>query len=69
MYNPQGLTRDSNADIIYVADYLNQRIMSYRAGISLGTLVADGNGAGINNTQLRGPVAVHFDSWSKSFNC
>lgn len=64
--NPQGLSRDSNLNKIYVADYLNQRIMCYQLTSTSGTLVAGGNGPGFNKSQLQGPVAIHLDAWSNS---
>ncbi len=63
---PYGLARDAISGAIYVADYGNNRIMRFFSNNPSGTLVAGGNGNGINNTQLSIPHAVHFDSLSNS---
>lgn len=66
LYSPYGTDRDINSGTLYIADYGNQRIMSYAFGASSGTVVARGNGAGKNTTQLCNPVRVYFDSLSNS---
>jgi hypothetical protein len=63
---PYGITRDSTSDILYIADYLNHRIMGYEPSNNTGFVVAGSNGPGLNNTQLNFPIAVYFDSPSKS---
>ncbi|CAF1373129.1 unnamed protein product, partial [Rotaria sordida] len=61
-----GLAHDASSSAIYVADSVNNRIMRFFPSNSSGTLVAGGNGNGINNTQLSTPQAVYFDSLSNS---
>ncbi|CAF4724004.1 unnamed protein product, partial [Rotaria sp. Silwood1] len=61
-----GLAHDASSGAIYIADSANNRIMRFFPNNSSGTLVAGGNGNGINNTQLSIPQAVHFDSLSNS---
>ena len=40
--------------------------MSYASGASSGTVVAGGNGAGANNTQLNAPTGLYFESSTNS---
>jgi DNA-binding beta-propeller fold protein YncE len=61
-----GVALDSSSSTLYVADYGNNRIMAYSSGASSGSLVAGGNGIGLNNTQLYNPSTVYFDSPSNS---
>lgn len=46
---------------MYVADFSNNRIMRYVSNVTSGTLVAGGNGPGMNSTQLYHPTSVYFD--------
>ena len=64
--NPYGISRDPKTGIIYIADYGNDQILSYDSSRSVTTLLAGGNGNGINITQLNRPAAVVFDSFSNS---
>jgi hypothetical protein len=41
--------------------------MAYLSGASNGTVVAGGNGYGINSTNLYRPAGLYFDSYSNSF--
>ncbi|CAF1049029.1 unnamed protein product [Adineta steineri] len=66
LYNAYGISRDSSSDTLYVADFGNNRIMSYLSNATFGTVVAGGNGGGTNYTQLDGPISVYFDSLSNS---
>jgi sugar lactone lactonase YvrE len=69
LHTPQFITRDINTNTLYIADYVNNRVMSYASGASNGsngTLVIGGQGAGINTTQLDSPVGVYFDSVSNN---
>jgi hypothetical protein len=61
-----GITRDSISNILYVSDKSNNRVMGYLRGNNSGFLVAGGTGVGLNRTQLNNPMAIHFDSLSKS---
>ncbi|CAF3767586.1 unnamed protein product [Rotaria sp. Silwood1] len=63
---PYGVVRDPNSGTIYIADYSNHRVVSYVTGASSGTIVAGGNGPGTNNTQLRNPAGLYFDSSTNS---
>jgi DNA-binding beta-propeller fold protein YncE len=63
---PYGITLDSNSNIIYIADCNNNRVMKYTSGALSGTLVADGNSSGTNNTQLNCPAGLYFDSLTNS---
>jgi DNA-binding beta-propeller fold protein YncE len=64
--NPYGIALDSNTGTIYIADNMNQRVMSYASGASSGTVVAGGNGNGISPSQLSLPFGIYFDSFSNS---
>jgi sugar lactone lactonase YvrE len=66
LHTPQFISRDLNTNTLYIADYDNNRVMSYASGASTGTLIIGGQGAGINNTQLNGPVGIYFDSISNN---
>ncbi|CAF0783626.1 unnamed protein product [Adineta steineri] len=66
LYNAYGISRDSSSDTLYVADFGNNRIMSYLSNATFGTVVAGGNGGGTNYTQLDGPISVYFDALSNS---
>ena len=57
---------DPSTDTLYAADYGNNRIMAYKSGASSGTLIAGGNGLGLNNTQLYNPSTLYFDAPSNS---
>ncbi|CAF1585543.1 unnamed protein product [Adineta steineri] len=61
-----GISRDSNSDTLYVADYYNHRIMSYMSNATFGTVVAGGNGGGTNYTQLYYPTSIYFEALSNS---
>ena len=66
MNAPYGFTLNPTTNTLYVSDYLNHRIMSYAPGTLNGTLLLGGNGSGFNNTQLRFPVGLHYDSLTNS---
>lgn len=69
---PYGIYRNLITNGIYIADSYNNRIMYYAAGTTIGTIVAGGNGAGINYNQLNNPLHVYFDVVSDSLfipNC
>jgi len=49
---PYGIAYDSITHGIYISDYNNYRIMYYPTGVLNGTIVAGGNGQGLNTNQL-----------------
>lgn len=57
---------DQTSGILYISDTGNHRIMQYLPGATSGTIVAGGNGAGLNTNQLDSPTGVYFDSSSNS---
>ena len=63
---PHGLSRDVSTGTLYIAEYVNNRVMRYLSGATSGTIVAGGNGQGFGSTQLNGPIGVSFDSTSNS---
>ena len=63
---PYGLTRDPNSGTLYIDDTYNHRVIRYRLGDLVGTVVAGGNGPGSNNIQLSTPSGLYFDSPSNS---
>jgi DNA-binding beta-propeller fold protein YncE len=63
---PYGFDFDSSTSTIYVADSNNNRIIAFTLGSLSGVTVADGNAAGLNNTQLWSPEKCYFDSPSNS---
>ncbi|CAF1004588.1 unnamed protein product [Rotaria sordida] len=66
LHSPYFISRDINTNTLYIADYNNNRVMSYASGASNGTLVIGGQGSGTNRTQLYYSVGIHFDSVSNS---
>ncbi|CAF4405295.1 unnamed protein product [Rotaria sp. Silwood2] len=65
-HTPYFISRDTNTNTLYIADYNNNRVMSYAPGVSNGTLAIGGQGPGTNSTQLYYPVGVYFDLASNS---
>jgi sugar lactone lactonase YvrE len=64
LYQPWGIYVDeSDNDALYVADFLNNRVMKWLPGATNGTIVAGGNGAGALYTQLYYPTYVFVDSF------
>ena len=57
--HPYGITRDINANILYIADYSNHRIMAYSLNTNSCYVVATNN-----NSQLNLPISIYFDSIS-----
>jgi len=61
---PLSVLVDSKKNII-VADYQNSRITQwspkYNPKTSVGTVIAGGNGSGMNPDQLNGPTGIYFD--------
>lgn len=64
--SPYGIIHDPVQNGIFVADRGNDRIMYYRIGATNGTIVAGGNGQGVNNTQLYSPAGIYRDELSNS---
>lgn len=60
------IARDSNSKVLYVADGLNHRIMTYASNTTTGTIFAGFQGAGTNRTQLNFPTGLYLDSLSNS---
>ncbi|CAF1690936.1 unnamed protein product, partial [Adineta ricciae] len=63
---PWGIALNGNANKFYIADQYNNRIMQYELGSLSGTIVAGGNGAGKDTTQLFCPHGIYFDLATKS---
>jgi len=63
---PYGIAYDSITHGIYISDYNNFRIMYYPAGVLNGTVVAGGNGQGLNNNQLGYQYSVYHDAVTNS---
>ena len=59
---PFSLFIPDGSDFLYVADYGNHRVLQYSLNDSTATVVAGGQDAGSNSTQLHGPGAVFVDS-------
>ncbi|CAF1208775.1 unnamed protein product [Adineta ricciae] len=66
LFTPFGLTRDSDTGTLYIADTNNHRIMRYLYNATSGTVVAGGNGPGLNSSQLYSPSSVYYESFSDS---
>jgi sugar lactone lactonase YvrE len=61
---PQGIYVDEyDNDTLYVVDRANSRVMQWLVNSTNGTIVAGGNGAGANYTQLNYPRSVSVDSF------
>ena len=54
------------SNTLYIADFYNHRLMSYKAGAKNGTLGLGGLGSGITSTKLFYPVGLTYDSFSNS---
>jgi len=63
---PYGIAYDSNSQRIFLADTNNNRVMSYKSGSIVGTVVAGGNSSGLHRSSLNLPYGLHFDSSSNS---
>ena len=64
--SPRSIALDLSRNRFFVSDAENHRIMSYTLNSTLGTVVAGGNGPGINNTQLHLPSGLYYDSATDS---
>ena len=58
---PYGLHQNTKTKVIYIADALNHRILSYRSNISNCTIIAGGNGPGLCPSKLQSPRAIYHD--------
>jgi len=63
---PHGLARDLNTNTLFIADYLNSRIMMYRKNTSTGILVGGNLTTGISETQLFYPQGIFYDQFTNS---
>jgi len=66
LYSPYGIAFHPTSNTLYIAEDINNRIMSYVLGNNSGTLVFGFNGGGNSNTQLYFPVGLHFDILTNS---
>jgi sugar lactone lactonase YvrE len=64
--SPRGLARHPNTGALYIADNVNNRVVCYTVGATVGTVAAGGNGPGILNTQLYNPMGLYLDVTSSS---
>ncbi|CAF5123569.1 unnamed protein product [Rotaria sp. Silwood1] len=46
---------------VYVADFLNHRIMRWPKGATQGSVIVGGNGKGAQSNQLNCPIGLSFD--------
>ena len=69
---PYGIACLSMLKTFYVSDTYNHRIMYFVVGNENGTIIAGGNGNGLNSNQLATPLDLQFDAPSNSIliaNC
>lgn len=66
LHTPYGIALHPTSDALYIADYMNHRLMSYAVGDTNGTLLLGGIGPGIRSTQLLYPVGLAYESYSSS---
>ena len=66
LYYPYSLQGDSNTGMLYITDHTNYRITCYQFTNGSMSIVAGGNGPGLNTTQLWNPHAVFFDAVSNN---
>lgn len=63
---PYGIVLNPSSSALYIADYNNHRILEYQSGASSGTIIAGGQGFGMNSSQLYRPAGLYFDSYTNS---
>ena len=63
---PYGIEMDKITDTLYIADYVNHRIMVYAKNATSGTVGLGGQNAGLNRTQLYNPMGIYLDYISNS---
>jgi len=66
LYSPYGIVFHSTSNTLYIAEDINNRVMSYVLGNNSGTLVLGFNGGGNSNTQLYSPRGLYFDILTNS---
>ncbi|CAF1342194.1 unnamed protein product [Adineta ricciae] len=64
--DPVGLARDDTTGTLYIADFGNNRVMSYLFNALSGTFAAGSSTFGIGVTQLWKPAGLYFDILSNS---
>ncbi|CAF2044330.1 unnamed protein product [Rotaria magnacalcarata] len=57
---PNGLFVDT-LGTLYVADWMNDRVMLWAQGATQGTVMVGGNGKGAGANQFRSPIGLSFD--------
>ena len=65
LYYGYCITLDSS-NAIYISDFENHRVLQYTSASTNGTLVAGGNGAGLNTNQLYYPLGIAYFSPTNS---
>ena len=58
---PHGIYVDDNNQMIYIADYQNDRVVRWKYGARNGELIAGGNGEGDRLDQLHFPISVVYN--------
>jgi sugar lactone lactonase YvrE len=61
LHSPYGICIDDDDQIMYIADYGNDRIIKWKYGANYGQIAAGGNGKGCRRDQLNLPTDVIFD--------
>ncbi|CAF1214680.1 unnamed protein product [Adineta steineri] len=67
LYWPYGIYVDDDEQMIYIADYGNDRVVKWKHGAYYGQVVAGGNGRGTRKDQLNLPTDVILDKKNDSF--
>ncbi|CAF2147465.1 unnamed protein product, partial [Rotaria magnacalcarata] len=60
LFVPQGLFVDT-LGTVYVADYMNVRVVRWTQGAKQGTVIGGGNDAGAGANQFNYPIGLSFD--------
>ncbi|CAF0769546.1 unnamed protein product [Adineta steineri] len=63
---PTGIYVDDDHQTIYIADWMNDRIVEWKYGAKQGQVVAGGNGKGNRSDQLNYPIALIVDKKNDS---
>ncbi len=61
---PYGIALHPISGVLYISDYINNRLMSYAPGATNGTLILGPTGP--INRRVSGPLGLHFDSYFNS---
>lgn len=64
--SPRGIVIDETNQRLYISDANNHRIVSYQLMTNQSSIIAGGNGRGMNRTQLNDPRGLYFDSLTNS---